>query len=45
MKSDKIAAKNANINFIFASYGIGKLQEKNTIKVKKFERIFEIIKP
>ena len=44
MKSDKIAAKNANINFIFASYGIGKLQGKNTIKVKKFERIFEIIK-
>ena len=44
MKSDKIAAKNANINFIFASYGFGKLKEKNIINVKKFEQIFKIIK-
>lgn len=43
MKIDMLAAKNCKINFIFASYGFGKIKEKKLKKIKKFKNIFKII--
>ena len=38
---DKRAAKNAKIDFIFANYGYGKINSKNT---KKINSLYELIK-
>ena len=45
MDIDRIAASNAKINFIYASYGFGKLKKinKKVTKIKKFENIFKTI--
>ena len=42
MKSDEIAAKNAKINFILL-LRYWKIAREKCYKVKKFEKIFEII--
>ena len=44
MESDRTAAINSKINFIFATYGFGKTKKKNTVKLSSFDKIFRIIK-
>ena len=45
MDTDRIAASKAKINFIYASYGFGKLKKrsKKLIKINKFENVFKAI--
>ena len=45
METDRLAATNAKINFIFASYGFGKLKKNNKkiIQIDRFDKIFEIV--
>ena len=43
MKIDREAAKKSKINFIFASYGFGKIKDKNLKKLNNFKNVFKII--
>ena len=43
MKIDREAAKKSKINFIFASYGFGKIKDKNIKRLNNFSNVYKIV--
>ena len=43
MKIDREAQKNSKINFIFASYGFGKIKDKNIKRLNNFSNVYKIV--
>jgi hypothetical protein len=43
MKIDREAAKKSKINFIFATYGFGKIKDKNLKKLNNFKNVYKIV--
>ena len=43
MKTDREAAKKSKINFIFASYGFGKIKDKKLNRLSNFKDVYKIV--
>jgi len=43
MDCDRIAATKAKINFIFATYGFGKIKKRKLLRLNKFEKIIKMV--